>query len=284
MSSIAVITDTDASLPVELAHRYGIYQTPINIHFGQDTLRSGLDIDDVNLFARVDRENRLPTTSAPSPGQFLEAFNAAFAGGADAVLCLCVSSAISATFSSAQNAREMLPDRQIEVVDTRSVSMAQGFMALAAAEAAANGASLAEATAAALDVGQRSFLYGALATLKYLAMSGRVGHVAAGLANVLNIKPVLTLRDGKLDLLERVRTRSKALERIVELTGQSLNGQPIERLAVLHVAAHDAALAFEAQLRAALPCPAEIIHTEMSPGLSVHTGAGMLGVAVCTGK
>jgi fatty acid-binding protein DegV len=255
MSSIAIITDTDASLPADLAARYGIQQVPIMIQFGQDTLRTEIDIDDVGLFARVDREGKLPTTSAPSPGQFLEAYEAAFAAGADAIVCLCVSSAISATYGAAVTAQEMLPERTIEVVDTRVVSMAQGFMALAAAEAA-------------------------LSTLKYLAMSGRVGHVAAGFGNLLSVKPILTMLDGKLDLLEKVRTRSKVLARVVELAGEAMAGQTIRQMAVLNVAARDEATAFEAQLRAALPCPETIIHANLTAGLSVHTGAGMLGVVV----
>lgn len=279
MPSIAIITDTDASLPADLAARYEIRQVPISVHFGEETLRTGADITDAGLFARIDREGRLPTTSAPSPGAFLEAYEAAFAEGADAVLCLCVSSAISATHQSATSARELLPDRSITVVDTQSISMVQGFMAIAAAEAASAGASLDEAAAVALAVRERATIFGALSTLKYLAMSGRVGHVAAGIGNLLSVKPILTLRNGKLELLERIRTRSKALGRVVELTQEMLAGRNIERMAVLHVAVPAEAAAFEAQLRSALPCPQEIVTAEMTPGLSVHTGAGLLGVA-----
>lgn len=283
MSKIAILTDTDASLPAAVAERYGIRQVPINVHFGQEVLATGVDIDDARLFERVDREGKLPTTSAPSPGQFLEAYQAAFADGAEAVACFCVSSAISATYQAAVSGRELLPDKPIVVVDTQSISMAQGFMAIAAAEAAQAGASLDEVVAAARETGSRAHVFGALSTLKYLAMSGRVGHVAAGFGNLLNIKPVLTLRNGKLELLERVRTRSKSLARVVELAAEAAGGRPIARMAVLHVNVLDEAKAFEAQLRAALPCPQEILIAEMTPGLSVHTGAGLLGVALVTG-
>lgn len=283
MSTIAIVTDTDASLSDELAARHGIRRVSINVHFGEEVLADGVDIDDARLFARVDREGKLPTTSAPSPGQFLEAYEAAFAGGATAVVCLCVSSAISATYQAALTARELLPEREITVIDTMSVSMAQGFMCIAAAEAARAGASVKEVVAAAQAVGERAHVFGALATLKYLAMSGRVGYVAAGFGNLLSVKPVLTLRDGKLDLLEKVRTRSKALARVIELTGDALAGRPAEHLAVLHVNVPDEAQTFAAAVRAALPCPAEIIIAEMGAGLSVHTGAGLLGVAVVVG-
>ncbi len=282
MASVAIITDTDSSLPADVAARYGIRQVPINVHFGQEVLRTGVDIDDAGLFARIDREGKLPTTSAPSPGQFLEAYQAAFAAGADAVACFCVSSGISATYQAAVSAAELLPERPITVVDTQSVSMAQGFMAIAAAEAARDGASLDDVVAAARAVGGRAHVFGALATLKYLAMSGRVGYLAAGFGNLLSIKPVLTLRGGKLELLEKVRTRSKALARIIELAGEAAAGRPIRRLAVLHVNVPDEAAEFAAQLRGTLPCPDETIIAEMSAGLSVHTGAGMLGVALVT--
>jgi DegV family protein with EDD domain len=283
MSSIAIITDSDASLPADVAARYNIRQVPILIQFGVETFRTEIDIDDAGLFARIDREGKLPTTAAPSPGQFLEAFQAAFAAGADAVICICVSSQISATYAAALAAKEMLPEHTIEVVDSRVVSMAQGFMVLAAAEAVRAGADIAGAVAAALALGDRTYLHGAFSTLKYLAMSGRVGHVAAGFGNLLSVKPIVTMRDGKLDLLEKVRTRSKSLARVVELTGEAMAGRPIQQMAVLHVAARDEALAFEAQLRAALPCPETIIQADLTAGLSVHTGARMLGVVAVAG-
>jgi DegV family protein with EDD domain len=283
MSSIAIITDTDASLPADVAARYNIRQVPILIQFGVETFRTEIDIDDAGLFARIDREGKLPTTAAPSPGQFLEAFQAAFTAGADAVICICVSSQISATYTAALAAKEMMPEHSIEVVDSRVVSMAQGFMVLAAAEAVRAGADVAGAVAAALALGDRTYLYGAFSTLKYLAMSGRVGQVAAGFGNLLSVKPIVTMRDGKLDLLEKVRTRSKSLARVVELTGEAMAGRPIQQMAVLHVAVPDEAVALEAQLRAALPCPPTILHAGLTAGLSVHTGAGMLGVVAVAG-
>ena len=278
MPSVAIITDTDSSLPAELAARYGIRQVPISVHLGQDTLRAAVDVDDASLFTRVDREGKYPTTSAPAPGEFAEAYRAAFMSGADEIVCICVSSALSAVGQAATTAAGTMPERKITVVDSQAVAMVQGFMVLAAAEAAQAGAPADEIVRRAIALRDRSFIYGALATLKYLAMSGRVGHVAAGFANLLEVKPIVTLVDGKLQMLERVRSRKRALARVIELTSEALAGRPVERLAVQHVACPQEAAAFAKELSAAIPYSSEVIIAEFTPGLSVHTGAGLIGV------
>jgi DegV family protein with EDD domain len=123
MSKIAFVTDTDCSLPEDLAARYRIQQVPITVQFGEDSYLTGVSIDDTALFERVDRENKLPSTAAPSPGQFLEAYEKALAAGADSILCFTVSSAISATYNNAVDAWRLLPERNITVVDTLSLSL-----------------------------------------------------------------------------------------------------------------------------------------------------------------
>jgi len=283
MARIAVVTDSDASLPASLAVRHGITVVPINVHFGDEVFESEVDIDDEQLFVRVQREGVLPTTSAPTPGQFAKAYQAAFDAGAEQVICLCVSSLVSGTYNAALNGRDLVRGGEVTVVDTRSLSIGQGFMTLAAARVANAGGSVAEAVSAAEDVGGRVGLYGALATLKYLAMSGRVGSVAAGMANLLNIKPILTLRDGKLDMLEKVRTHHRALERVQELVRVAAAGRAIEQMAVIHVCAKGEAQELAAHLRTALECPEEIIVASFTAGLSVHTGPGMLGVGFVAG-
>jgi len=280
MLPIAIVTDTDSSLPAAVAAQYGIQQVPINIHFGEESFQAGVDIDDAEAFVRIDRDGKLPTTSAPTPGQFVGAYQAAFDAGAASVLCFCVSSEISGTYNAALTARELLPDRDITVVDSRTLSLGQGYMAIAAAEAVQQGASKEEAIAAAESMRERTHVYAALATLKYLAMSGRVGHLAAGMANLLNIKPILTVRDGKLDMLEKVRTQHKAWDRVVELTVKSLGDQPIERMGLIHVNALEKVREFEALLREHLSCPTDVITAEFTPGLSIHSGTGIVGVVV----
>lgn len=284
MAKIAFVTDTDCSLPEDIAARYHIQQVPITVQFGEESFLTGVDIDDTALFERVDHENKLPSTAAPSPGQFLEAYEKALVAGSDSILCFTVSSAISATYNNAVNAQQMLPDRDITVVDTQSLSLGQGFMVMAAAEAAQQGASKDECLAQAQGMAPRTHLFAALATLKYLAMSGRVGSIAAGMASLLSIKPILTIQDGKLELLERIRTQKKAWQRAIELTKQAAGEKPIERMGIVQVAAPQAAQEFEQLLRASLNCPADILVNDLTPGLSVHTGAGLVGVAIVVGQ
>lgn len=274
MPRVQIMTDTDSSLPFDLAEQHGILQVPIMIQFGEESFRDGYDIDSRAVFERIDREKRLPKTAAPAPGQFAQAFEHAFAQGAEEILCLNISAEMSATYAAARQAAELFPDRKIEVVDTRTLSMGQGYMALAAAQAAANDASLQEAKAAAEKIRERTFLFGSLATLKYIAMSGRVSSLTAGMAGLLDIKPILTLRNDKLELLERVRTQKKSWARMVELCTEHAGGKPLEKLSILHVNNPAGAQEVETMLRAALRCPSEITQAEVLPGLSIHTGAG----------
>ena len=278
MTSIAIVTDTDCSLPFELSDKLGIRQVPINILFGEETFRTEIDINDVQLFERIDREGTLPTTSAPSPGQFAEAYQAAFEAGGDEVICFTVSGEVSATYGAAVNAKELMPDKTITVVDTRSLSLGQGFQVLEAARLAKAGKTREEIITATTSMEERSHFFAALSTLKYLAMSGRVGHLAAGMANLLNIKPILTIQDGKLDMLEKIRTKSKAWARLFELTADAIGDQQVERMGIVHVAAVVQAKEFEAQLREKVSCPDEILIADLTAGLAVHSGAGMVGV------
>lgn len=286
MRKVSIVTDTDASLPLELAEKYRIRQVPIAIHFNEEVLQTGINIDDASLFPRIQTLGKLPTTAAPSPGDFAKAFQECFdQDQADEIICFVVSGEVSGTYDSALiAANEIMPDKDITVINTLSLSMGQGYMALLAAEALANGATSDKAIQTAEQLRDRTFLFGALSTLKFLAMGGRVSHMTAEMAGLLNIKPILTIKDGKLDMLEKVRTRKKAWARILELTSEAAGNKPIEHMSILHVACPEDAELFKQQLTKTLPCPEEIHITELTPGLSVHTGPGFVGLVFVRGE
>jgi DegV family protein with EDD domain len=252
------------------------------VTFENESFAAVEDIDDAQVFSRIDASGKLPTTAAPSPGQFAEAFSRAFQGGAEAVICFCVSSEVSGTYGAAVTAKELTPHLDITIIDTRSLSMSFGYMVLEAAEAASAGFSKEDVIARAISVRDRTHLFAALSTLKYLVMGGRVSPVAAGFASVLSVKPILTIRDGKLDVLERVRTQSKAFDRVIELSTQTANSKEIQKMCILHVNAFESAKAFEGLLRQHLAYPSDVLFVELTPGLSIHSGAGLVGVCFVT--
>lgn len=284
MTKIAVITDTDSSLPQEMASAYNILQVPISIHL-DDYSGDDHSIDNAALFQMIDKAGKIPTTAAPTPGIFIEYFKKVLKKEKpDTLVYFAISSEMSATIKSAQVAADDLKDHDIRVIDTGMLSMAQGYMVLAAAEAARKGASVDEVIAAAEDVRGRTVLYGALSTLKYLSMSGRVSHVAAGMAGMLNIKPILSVQNGKLDMLEKVRTRKKSWLRMVDLVKKDIGAGAVERISILHVNDAEAAGKFEAMLRDEVECPKSMPLVDINPGLSVHTGAGLVGVCMVIGR
>jgi DegV family protein with EDD domain len=277
MEKITIITDTDSSIPFDLAARYNLYQVPMTVHFGEQSYEAVYAINDADTFRRIDQEGKLPTTAAPSPGRFISAYKNAFEAGAEKIICLCVSSAVSATYAAALTARDSFPDREIHVIDSASLSMGQGYMALAAAEAASQGATISEILSLINNIQAKTHLFAALSTLKYLVMGGRVSNIAGGVATVLSLKPILTIRDGKLDLLERVRTQKKAWERVIELSARAAGKHQIEKMCILHVNALQMARQFEEEIRIRMQCPEEILFAEVTPGLSIHSGSGMVG-------
>ena len=279
---IAIISDTDSSLPQESLDEYGIRQVSITIHFGDEILKAGSGITDEELVERVTRDGVMPTTAAPSPGDFSEAYQDAFDKGADEIICLTVSAGVSATYQSAVTAADLFPGKKITLVDTETISMGQGLMVLKAAEMARSGKNTEEIIEEVKEVRERTHLFAALDTLKFMAMGGRVGSLSAEMAAMMSIKPILTIKGGKLELLEKVRTRKKAWARVLGLTVDRLGDGKFDSVFIMHVADSQAADDFEKLLREVVPCPEYIPKTEFSPGLSVHTGGGLVGIAFTT--
>jgi len=282
MSKIALVTDTNASLPAELVKTHGIIEVPIYIQFGEETFITGQTIDDTKLFEMIDARKTLPTTAAPAPADFEKAFKSAFAQGAEQIICICCSSKVSATYDAACLAKDMFPGKDIHVIDSLQLTLAEGFQVLTAAEAAADGVGIDEIVTQVKNLQANTHVFGALPTLKYLAMGGRMGKLAAGFGNTLEIKPILTSNEGKLELLEKVRTWQKAKKRLVELAVENTAGAEIKKIGLFHVNNESGALALHGMLKDALNTDVEPVIAEFTPGLSVHAGSGVIGFVLIT--
>ena len=211
MPKISIITDTDSSIPQEIAEEYQITQVPITIHFGESTYTTGKDINDAILFEIIDQGKKLPSTSAPPPAAFEKAFQKAFDEGFETIICICVSSEVSATYQAAVTAKEQFPEKDIVVVDSMQLSLAQGLIVLTAAKAVQIGMSKEDILSELEKMRGNLHVYAALPTLKYLAMSGRVGKLAAGLADTLNIKSILSVQN--VELIKHVCAESITFRR-----------------------------------------------------------------------
>jgi DegV family protein with EDD domain len=202
---------------------------PITVNFGNESYEAVYAINDSDTFRRIDKEGKLPTTVAPAPGRSISAFKNSFNAASDQIIGLCVSSAASAAYTAAVSVKESLPGHDIAVIDYVSLSMGLGYMSLVAAAAASQGREFNEILSIITKLKDRIYLFAALSTLKYLVMGCRVGNISDGVGTMLNIKPILTIRDRKLELLERIRTQKKAYERVIELSAKTLADRWIEK-------------------------------------------------------
>ena len=281
MPRTAIVTDSTTYIPQDLVKKYGIYVAPQQIIWGTQTYRDGVDMSSTQFYERLKNDKENPKTSQASPGTFKELFSEALKS-ADSVLAIVLSSKLSQTFNSANVAKSEFPGAQIEVVDSLATAMATGFMALAAARAAAEGKSLADLKKMAEDNISKVGVVFVVDTLDYLHRGGRIGGAQKFIGNALNVKPVLELRDGRVEPLERVRTKKKAVEFMLNTIAGRVAGKGRLQLATLHANA-------EAEARELLAAatekmkPAETLFTEVSPAVGAHTGPGTVGLAWMVG-
>jgi DegV family protein with EDD domain len=273
--AVRVVTDSTSDISQEDAGRWGISVVPLTIHFGTEALRDGVDIRPPEFFDRLVETKTLPKTSQPSAGAFLETYQG-LAQETDQILSIHISGKLSGTLNSAKAARDALgPRARVEVIDAETVSWPLGFAARTAAEAARAGASLEECAAAARDAVSRTTLIFTLDTLEYLQRGGRIGRARAWIGGIFNIKPILTLKDGEIAPLERVRSRMRAEERVFELA--TADADP-ERLAVCHSALPDEVERWAERLRTTRPgVPVE--SAWLGPVVGVYAGPKVLGMA-----
>lgn len=273
--AVRVVTDSTSDITQADAQRWGLSVVPLNIHFGTEQLRDGVDIQPPQFFRRLVEAKALPKTSQPSAGQFLEVYQR-LAQETDQILSVHISGKLSGTANSARAAKDALGGRaRVEVIDAGTVSWPLGFIARVAQEAASAGKSLGECVAAAREAMARTTFVFVLDTLEYLQKGGRIGRAQAWMGNVFNIKPILTFKDGEVAPLERVRSRMKAEERVFELAST----QPgLERLAVCHSSSPEEAERWAQRLRTT--CPGVEVETGwLGPVVGVYAGPNCLGIA-----
>jgi DegV family protein with EDD domain len=270
---VRVVTDSACDLPDDLIERDGIEVVPLTIRFGKEELVDRKELSTDEFWRRLAESDVLPETSAPSAGAFEAAFRRLIGDGATGIICINLSSKLSATMQSAQVAAQAVQaDCPVVVVDSLMVSMGLGSLCLTAARRAADGDSLESIVANVTDRRNRSKLYGALDTLEFLKKGGRVGNARALLGSMLAIKPVLEVRDGEVEEAGKVRTRSKALRLLVDRVKQG----PFENLAVLHGNAPD--LDELLDLLEPLAPQDEIVVGQIGPVIGTHAGPRVIGV------
>lgn len=272
--AVKIITDTSCDLPAGLGQELGITSVPLIFLFG-DEQYPDKSIPMEEFWAKA--SSVWPTTSAPSSGDFERAFRVAVDAG-DQVTCITVTSKLSATYNAAVIASQRFSPDQVAVVDSLSLSISQGHMVLAAAQAARAGGSLADVARAAKACRDKLHLYITLDTVQYLVKGGRASKLSGILAGLLKIRPMLGVQDGELVLLEKLRGRNIATRRLLELAFEHL---PAARLAVAHIACLEEARVLAAELAARAGCAVESIPIiEVGMALATHGGPGTLGIGV----
>ena len=279
MGRVAIVTDSASDLTPDVAAAHRIRVVPLYVRFGDDEFQAGVDLSTDEFWTRmIAPDAPFPTTAAASPGDFKESFEAELAGGADAIVCVTVGGKLSATFKSADLAAQGLSSAEIYVVDSDSASMGVGILAMLAAEMAEAGVPAPEIAAEVAARARDLTVYVALDTLEYLRKGGRISPARAAIGTVLSVKPIISVVDGVVDTADRVRTRARARERVIEL----LTEKPAEWVSILHTPPADPG-PFRVEILGRLPGGVEEgrVSTEIvGPSVGPHIGPGCLGAAV----
>jgi DegV family protein with EDD domain len=279
VSHVAIVTDSASDLAQDRAAALGIRIVPLAVSFGAESFKAGVDLSSADFWARMTAPDApFPKTAASSPGDFQAVYQACFDAGADAIVSIHVAGTLSGTIKSAEVARSMLPERDIVIVDSTSASMGEGLLAELGVDLAASGVSAAEIARILTERAADLNVYVALDTLEYLKRGGRISGASAAIGTLLSFKPIITIKDGKVEAAERVRTRAKARERVIEL----LTARPVERLAILSTPPSEPD-GFREEVIAAMTGgvdPARVTSQVVGPSVGPHLGPGCLGGVV----
>jgi DegV family protein with EDD domain len=278
MSRVAIVTDSASDLSPSRAAELGITVVPLLVSFGDETFQAGVELTAEDFWARMTApEAPFPKTAAASPIAFRDAFEAAFVAGTESVVCINVASNLSGTFKSATLGRAMLPEREIHVVDSDTAAFGMALLAILACDLAAAGRSGAEVAAEVTERAKDVEAIVCLDTLEYLRRGGRISGAQAVIGTLLSVKPIIAIRNGKVEQIDRVRTRGKARTRAIEF----VTARPIERLAVFHSISPDFDEFRAAVIARAGTVDAAAVETAViGPSIGPHLGPGALGAAM----
>lgn len=274
MAGIQVITDSACDLPDELIDSLGIKVVPLTIRFGDEELVDRVELSTKEFWDRVVTGPYMPQTAAPSPGSFQTAFEEAASSGADAVVCINLSSKVSATYQSAKTAADsMTGPMPIRVMDSLTLTMGLGLLVLEAAELVASGRSLDEVTKGVADAATRTHVYGVVDDLEFLRKGGRIGGASQLMGSLLSIKPVLEVRDGIVEVDSKQRTRSRAIQ---YLASKATGAGALKRVAFADGDSPDASEVEQMLRKSDTEHPLEL--SALGPVVGSHTGPRSLGV------
>lgn len=276
MKKVAIVTDSAANLSRQVAEKWDVEIIPLWIQMDDESLRDGVDIQPLEFFRRLTEKTYRLRTSQPPLGEFLQVYQR-LKEKAQAIVSIHVTSRYSGTFQAARAAAAELAPFPIEVIDSGTIAMAQGFVVLAAARAAAAGASLAEVVQRAKEAISRVDLVATLETLEYVVQGGRLAWAARLVGNLLHAKPLVQVRENNLSLIGQARTRAQAVRKLLDTLAERI-GEAQVRIAILHTGAVEEAMRLKEEIAARFKC-VEILIEPVTPVLGVHAGPGALGLA-----
>lgn len=279
MGQVSIVTDSTADLPRELVEKYSITVVPLKVFFGQQVFSDGVDLSPERFFTKLQASSDLPTTSQPTPAEFVEHYRPLVDKG-DSIISIHISEKLSGTLQSAQLAKQMLGYKDLELIDSRAVSVGLGMIVITAARAAKEGKAKHKILELVYKMIKSLNIYFMVDTLEYLRRGGRISMARAFWGTMLNVKPICHLQEGRIHLFEQVRGRKKALSRLVKIAQENYPG---EKLHIFMAHGTDVKImeSLRPMIEERLDC-VEILQNIVGPVVGTHAGPGVAGFAVCS--
>ena len=277
---VAIVTDGACSLSPSQGLEYGVHVVPVYVNFNDKTYQAGVNLSTAEFYRLLRANKHLPSTSQPTAQDFIHTYTE-LAKQADAIVTVVISKQMSATLDSALAAKEKFLDVPVHVIDSRSVSMGLGMIAIAAARAAADGQDADQVVRVVNDLISKMNVIFTVDTLEYLHKGGRIGGATAFLGSALSIKPILYVKDGRIEPLEKQRTRRRAINRMLELMEERVGTSEVHA-SILHCEIDNVAQELGAQIKSHFRCAEEVLIVDAGPVIGTHAGPGTLGLVFYT--